>query len=138
MSKLDSLHTPQLPSERKFGWLFTGIFLFLAGWARFKNWPELAQNGFASLVVVFLALTLVKPCLLAPLNRAWFGLGLLMGKVVSPLVLGAMFFLLISPLAIVLRLLGRDELRLKKRAVKTYWVDRLIDQPPTESFKNQF
>jgi hypothetical protein len=138
VSKIDSLDAPQLPSERKFGFLFTVVFLFFAGWARFKGWSGLAQNGFLGLSVVFFALALMMPTLLAPLNRAWFALGLLMGKVVSPLVLGAMFFLLITPLAVVLRLFGRDELRLKKRQVQSYWVDRAVEQSPAESFKNQF
>lgn len=83
-------------------------------------------------------LTVIAPSRLSPLNRLWFRLGVLLGKVVSPLVLGVMFFLLITPAALVTRLLGRDALMLKKRSVSSYWVDRIPPGPPGDSFKNQF
>jgi hypothetical protein len=74
--------------------------------------------------------------LLAPLNRAWFGLSLFLGKVVSPIVLSIIFFVLIAPVALITRLFGRDALLLKKRQASTYWVDKESIEPG--SFKNQF
>ena len=83
-------------------------------------------------------LTLLAPQWLRPFNRAWFLLGELLGKIVSPIVLGVIFFLLITPVALVGRLLGRDELRLKRKPVNSYWVDRTPPGPEADSFKNQF
>ena len=61
-----------------------------------------------------------------------------MGKVVSPIVLGVLFFLVITPVALVMRLVGRDALKIRKQNVNTYWVDRLPPGPEPESFKEQF
>lgn len=127
----------RLPSERRFGWMFAAIFAFFAmyGWlTRQAVWPwalGLAALGFASLATW-------QPRCLAPLNRAWFRLGVLMGLVVSPLVLGAMFFLLITPVALMGRLLGRDELRLRRQNRSSHWVDREPVGPAPETYKNQF
>ena len=90
------------------------------------------------LSVVFATMTLVVPQLLNPLNRIWYGLGLLLGKIVSPIVLGLMFFVLITPISLFTRLFGRDELKMKKRSVESYWVDRLPPGPSSDSFKNQY
>jgi len=65
-------------------------------------------------------------------------LGFLMGKVINPLVLGFIFFLLITPVALICRLIGRDELRLKTIDADSFWIDRLPSGPDGESFKNQF
>lgn len=78
------------------------------------------------------------PRLLQPLNRAWQVIGWRMGQVVSPLVLGLIFFLLITPMAVVMRIMGRDVLRLKKRAQASYWLERTPAGPQPDSFKNQF
>lgn len=89
----------------------------------------------AGIICGLLAYT--SPRSLAPLNRAWFHLGELMGKIVSPVVLGIIFFGLLTPISLLTRLLGRDELRLKRRAVNSYWIDR-ASGPTGDSFKNQF
>jgi len=76
--------------------------------------------------------------LLTPLNKAWMKLGDLLGKVISPIVLGIIFFVLLAPVALVTRLLGRDELRLKMSNSSSYWIDRTPPGPAGDSFKNQF
>lgn len=129
---------PQLPSEKRFGLLFIAVFFVLAGLGYFKGWDKPWVNVYLGLALLVAAVTLVAPKLLAPFNRAWFALGQLMGRVVSPLVLGAIFFLILTPVALVTRLFGRDELRLKRKAVDSYWIDRHHDTIATESFKNQF
>ena len=86
--------------------------------------------------VIFALMTICIPTALAPLNRAWFALSLFLGKVVSPIVLSIIFFILIVPVAVTTRLFGRDTLLLKKRQVLSYWVDKESIEP--ESFKNQF
>jgi hypothetical protein len=78
------------------------------------------------------------PIVLRPFNKAWYKLGLLMGRVVSPIVLGILFFILISPIAIVMRLAGRDALKLRKQNVQSHWIDRAPPGPSSDSFKEQF
>lgn len=87
---------------------------------------------------MFLAATFWAPKLLIPLNKLWFELGILLGNVTSPLVLGVLFFGLITPIALIMRLLNRDELMLKKSFAKSYWVDRLPPGPAPDSFERQF
>ena len=65
-------------------------------------------------------------------------IGFAMGKIISPLVLGGIFFLLITPLALILKISGRDELKLQKMPVKSYWKDRGEKTLAPSSFKNQF
>lgn len=131
-------HSAALPSNRRFGALFSAIFAIAAGYLYFFKAAAMTALVLAALAVLFAAVTAAAPSLLAPLNRLWFQLGLLLGKIVSPLVLGAIFFLLITPVAMISRLLGRDELRMKKRAVASYWIDREPPGPAPESFRNQF
>lgn len=134
-----TLSSPQqLPSEKRFGLLFIVVFLVLAGLGYIKDWNKSWVSAYFGLAVLVVLVTLAAPKLLAPFNRAWFALGQLMGRVVSPLVLGAIFFLILTPVALVTRLFGRDELRLKRKAVDSYWIDRHHDTTTAESFKNQF
>jgi hypothetical protein len=129
---------PQLPTNRKFGWFFAAVFAVLGAYAHWRAWAEVATAGLAVLGVLFAAVTLVAPQLLSPLNRLWYGLGLLLGKIVSPIVLGIIFFVLITPISLITRLFGRDELKMKKRSVDSYWVDRSPPGPPSGSFTNQY
>lgn len=127
-----------IPSNRSFGLLFAGVFALLAAYAGYHGanvttvYGWLVAGATAGLVAV------VAPNLLTPFNKAWMKLGDLMGKVVSPLVLGVIFFVLITPVALVTRLFGRDELRLKKTNASSYWIDRVPPGPAGDSFKNQF
>jgi Saxitoxin biosynthesis operon protein SxtJ len=127
-----------LPSERKFGVLFTVVFAVLTVYVAWKAWSLLAIGACAVLAAGFGVATLVNPAVLAPLNRAWFALGVLLGRIISPIVLGAMFFLLITPIGVIARAFGRDELRLKPRDVNSYWRERSDPVAAAESFKNQF
>ncbi len=132
--------TQPLPSERSFGLLFGVVFALLAayGWF-FKGWSSVVVISFVAVAVAFVLLGFVAPKVLAPLNWLWFQLGQVLGKIVSPLVLGAIFFLMLTPVSLVTRLFGRDELRLKRKASQTsYWLDRAPPGPEPESFKNQF
>lgn len=137
-SHSDSLHGSTLPSERTFGFVFTGIFLIIAGYLWYHDGRPLAIQIFLVLAVAFSAFALFMPIVLRPLNKAWYKLGLLMGRVVSPIVLGILFFILISPIAIVMRLAGRDALKLRKQNVQSHWIDRAPPGPSSDSFKEQF
>jgi hypothetical protein len=88
---------------------------------------------------VFALLALVKPALLAGLNRLWMKLGVLLGKVVSPIALGILFYGVFTPLGAVIRITGKDPLRLKfDPDAKSYWIPREPPGPPPGSMTNQF
>ena len=133
------MHSPQnLPSNRNFGFLFAGVFALLSAYAGYHGASVTTVYGWLIAGVIIGLVAIITPGLLTPLNKAWMKLGDLMGKVVSPLVLGVIFFLLITPVALVTRLFGRDELRLKKTKASSYWIDRAPPGPAGDSFKNQF
>ena len=88
---------------------------------------------------IFLLLALAGPGLLAPLNRVWLRVGLLLHRVVSPIALGVMFFLVITPMGLLARALGKDFLKLRMDpAARSYWIERDPPGPAPESLKNQF
>lgn len=128
---------PQLPSNRKFGCFFGILSAAFAAYSFAKNW-----NGPASVAafaaIFFIASTLLTPKILTPLNWFWYQLGIFLGKIVNPIILGIIFFGLITPISLFTRLIGRDELRLKKRTVKTYWIDRSPPGPTSDSFNDQY
>ncbi len=132
-----NLNLAALPSDEKFGWFFCVVFIFIAGWFAWgSSFVWSAIFGGASAVCAFLALA--TPNTLRPLNRNWYSLGVLLGKIINPMVLGIIFFVLITPVSLVTRLFGRDELKIRKRSVESYWVHRAHPSPPPESFRNQF
>lgn len=124
-------------SNRSFGVVFAAFFaiiglLPLVSGGRVHLWA-LALGG------IFLFFGLVFPSALAPLNRLWAKFGLLLHKIVSPIMLGIIFYLVITPIGLLLRLFGKDPLRLKfDRAAKSYWIPRDPPGPAPESFKDQF
>jgi hypothetical protein len=126
-----------LPSNRKFGWFFAVIFGGLAAWA---GWRASTAGAvvFGALSAGFILAVLFAPRVLQPLNRLWYELGILMGRIGNPIILGFLFFFLLTPIAIVRRLLGSDELKLRRKPVETYWIDRSPPGPQPDSFRRQF
>ena len=126
----------ELPSNRKFGLFFTFVFAVAA--AYFYDSENLAWVYiFIAASIIFLIITLVRDEFLLPLNKLWMRFGVLLGMIVSPIVLGVIFFGLFMPLAIFMRLFGRDELRIKLSNKVSHWVSR--SEPITsDSFRNQF
>lgn len=124
-------------SDRTFGLFFAGFFLVLfaigAYKGHFRIWPAAA-----SAVLLFVAL--LRPGLLSLLNRAWTRLGLAMYFVVGPVVMLLIFSLTIVPFGLVMRLFGRDVLRLKRPRgdVQTYWRMREPSEAVADSMKHQF
>jgi hypothetical protein len=114
------------------------VFASLAAYAAYKDADVCWVYGLLFSCVGMCGLAFFAPQRLAHFSNAWMKMGDLMGKVVSPLVLGAIFFLLITPTALLGWLFGRDELRLKKTNISSYWVDRVPPGPDGESFKDQF
>ena len=92
----------------------------------------------SALFVATLLVTLAKPSLLLPFNKGWMWIGYLLGRVISPVVLGAIFFFLITPIALIFKISGRDELRLKLSKAQSHWKERSPIGPEAKSFKNQF
>lgn len=126
------------PSDRKFGFTFGGILFATCAYGIYKQWPLMIFALCALAGVCLSLLAWLAPKRLRLLNRAWFAFGELLGRVVSPIVLGIIFFVLITPISIIARLLGRDELRLKRRAVTSYWVPRQKTRLEPNSFRQQF
>jgi saxitoxin biosynthesis operon SxtJ-like protein len=124
-------------SDRSFGLVIATVFLLITFWPLIRGepvrWWALAVAG------VFLALAVTWTAALAPLNKCWTKLGLLLYRVVSPIVLGLLFYMTVAPIALVMRLLGKDPLRLRRDPdAASYWIDRTPPGPAPESMKNQF
>ena len=130
---------PVLPPDRQFGFLMAAIAAGIGAWLLWKGAASAPAWGCLLLAAALLGVALVRPSLLRPVNRAWMKLGELMGRLVNPLVLGAIFFLLLTPTAWVARLSGRDVLGLRsRRHLPSYWVVREPAGPAPDSFKYQF
>ncbi len=123
-------------SDRAFGAVLAAVFLLIALWPLLDGLgPRLWALALAAL---FLAAAAFAPGALALLNRIWFRFGMLLHRITSPLVMALLFFLTVTPIALVLRLTGKDPLRLKfDRAAKSYWIER-EPGPAPESMRHQF
>jgi len=153
---------PEGSSDRGFGLVFSGFFLILAILGYFGKLPPLLKFSipggecpylaahpvlashvlsllYAAASVVFLFFALALPKALAPLNWVWTRFGLLLHRIVSPVVLGILFFVVFTPLGIIIRLSGGDPLRLRfDPKAQTYWIGRTPPGPAPESLKDQF
>ena len=119
-----------MPSDRKFGWTFAVLFLLVGALYH----PVLIAVGAAMALV-----TMTRAHWLAPLKHAWMKFGELLHHVVSPVVMGVIFFAVFTPVAFVMRLAGRDALYRKfDAAAPTYWVHRDPPGPADDSFRNLF
>ena len=123
-------------SDRSFGFVFAVVFVLVGCWP-FLYWE--APRWWALAISAALAVVaLVWPGILHPLNRAWLALGRFLHRVVSPVIMGAVFFLCVTPTGWIMRLRGKDLLSLKRRSdLKSYWITRSTQTTP-ESMKNQF
>ncbi|MBT5715403.1 MAG: hypothetical protein HOI70_00660 [Opitutae bacterium] len=127
----------QLPSNRKFGLFFALIFLAIGGYA---IWTESETFGFlfVAIGIGFLLFAFLKPDALLPLNKLWMQFGLLLGLIIQPIVLGVIFFGLFTPVALLMKISGRDELRLRLMERASYWRVKEVDVADPPTFKNQF
>jgi O-antigen ligase len=134
--KLAPAATPE-SSDRSFGFVFAAVFAVLGGWPLVHyaqpRWWALA------IAMVFALVALLQPRWLHPLNRAWLLLGKLLHKVVSPLVMSAIFFLAVTPTAWIMRRRGADVMSLRRRPdLTSYWITRAPGAAETEAMKRQF
>lgn len=125
-----------LPSNKKFGLFFTCIFFIGAGYLYINNhvgWGYI----FVTIAVMFFCVSIFKPSALLPLNKLWMRFGFLLGMIVSPILLGIIFFGIFTPISFLMRRSGRDELLLKFKNASSYWILR-ESEIQTSSFKKQF
>ena len=139
MQLLESEHDEIVagPSDRNFGFTMAAVLALIGGFGLYKG----SSHAPVWLVVAagFAAVTLWRPQSLGPANRAWLKLGLLMYRVVNPVIMALLFFGAMLPIGLLMRLFGKDFLRLgHDRALLTYWLPRADPRPPSESMRQQF
>ena len=127
----------KVSSDQSFGIVFALVFLAVGIWVvsegQSKGWLFFVSAA------LFLVVAIVRPSILGPLNRAWAKFGLLLGRVINPVILGVVFFLVVTPMAVIRRLLGKDSLHLKSNTdLKSYWIDRSPAGPKFGSMTKQF
>lgn len=114
----------KISSNRSFGLVFFAVFLIIAFWSFRGDFHEIRTLPLY-LSLVFLVLGLINSKLLTPLNQLWSKFGLLLGNIIAPIVMGAVFFLVVTPTAFVIRIFGKDLLRKKyDNNSKSYWIKR--------------
>jgi len=133
----DAFFKVKLPSNKKFGYFFSIIFLLIAVYFYIKEINNLS-NIFSFLGIIFFLISLIKSEILLPLNKLWMNIGYLLGNFVNPIVLGVIFFLMFVPIAISMRIFRRDELSLKFKDKISYWKKRENSNFEIDSFKQQF
>ena len=123
----------KIGSNRSFGIVFFVVFLIIA------TYPLINGDGLRlwSLIIsiVFLFLGLLNSKILNPLNKLWFKFGIFLGKIISPLVMGIIFFLVVTPIGLLMRLLNKDLLNLRFNNNGSYWIEKT---EPKSKMKNQF
>ena len=123
----------KIGSNRSFGTVFFMVFLIIA------LWPLLNNNGIRiwafAIALLFLILGILNSKILSPLNKIWFKFGIFLGKFIAPIVMGIIFFLIVTPTGILVNLFKKDLLKLKKNNNKTYWIEK---NDKNNSMKNQF
>jgi hypothetical protein len=125
-------------SDRNFGLVFAIFFAIIGIYSWFGEAGEFLVWAII-LSAVFLIISIIKPGLLSPLNSIWTKFGLLLHKIVNPIILGIIFFLVVTPFGLVLRAIGKDLLSLKlDRKSKSYWIYRTPPGPSPDSMKNQY
>lgn len=134
---LERQHEVQGSSDRFFGLTFFVVFLVIALWPLF--WGKTVRMVPLGIAIAFLTVALVYPVLLAPLNRLWLKFGMLLHAITSPIILGIMFYLVITPIGLLMRLAGKDFLRLKfEPSSSSYWIRREPPGPEKNSLHRQF
>ena len=123
----------KISSNRSFGIVFFIVFLILALYPLTYNGETRVWSLIISLI--FLVLGLFNSKILTPLNKLWFKFGIFLGKIISPIIMGIIFFLVVTPIGILMRLLGKDLINLKYNNNKSYWIEK---KGPKSKMKNQF
>ena len=120
-------------SNRSFGIVFFIVFFLIATYPLLSEGDLRLWSLFIS--IIFLILGILNSKILSPLNKIWFKFGIFLGKIVSPLVMGLIFFVVVTPIGILMRFLNKDLLNLKFNKSSTYWIEK---NGPKSKMKNQF
>jgi len=123
----------KIGSNRSFGIVFFTVFLLISIYPIFKD--ENIRIWSLIISIIFLVLGFFNSKYLTPLNRVWFKFGLMLGKIISPIVMGFVFFTVVTPISFIMKILGKDLLNLKYNNNKTYWIEK---NDPKSKMKNQF
>ena len=123
----------KISSNRSFGIVFFIVFLLIALYP--LTYSEEIRVWSATISLIFLVLGLFNSKILTPLNKLWFKFGIFLGKIVSPIIMGIIFFLVVTPIGLLMRLLGKDLINLKYNNNKSYWIEK---KGPKSKMKNQF
>ena len=123
----------EISTNRNFGIVFFIVFLLIG------LWPLLSAEEIRlwSLIIstIFLVLGIFNLKILTPLNKIWFKFGILLGNIIAPIIMGTMFFFVVTPISIIMKLIGKDLINLKKNNEKTYWIEK---KDIKSSMRNQF
>ena len=120
-------------SNRNFGIVFFVVFLLISLYPLIND--ESLRLWSLAVSCIFLILGILNSNLLSPLIKIWFRFGILLGKIISPIVMGIIFFFVVTPIAFIMRLLGKDLLNLKYNDNQSYWIEK---SGPKSKMKNQF
>ena len=120
-------------SNKSFGIVFFFVFLLISFYPLLND--ESVRIWSLVISVIFLILGLLNSSLLLPLNKLWFKFGIFLGKTISPIIMGLIFFLVVTPIGLIMKLLGKDILNLKYNDYQSYWIEK---NGPKSKMKNQF
>ena len=123
----------KISSNRSFGIVFFVLFMLIALYPLIYSGEIRIWSAIISLIL--LVLGLINSKILAPLNKLWFKFGIFLGKIISPIIMGIIFFLVVTPIGLIMRLIGKDVLNLKYSDNKSYWIEKT---GPKSKMKNQF
>ena len=123
----------KLPTNRSFGIVFFIVFLIISLWPLFSANEVRIWSLIIS--IIFLILGLINSRILTPLNKLWFKFGIFLGNIISPIVMGIIYFGVVTPTGLMMKLFRKDILKLKKNNSETYWV---IKDNSNNNMKNQF
>ena len=123
----------KIGSNRSFGIVFFIVFLLISLYPLINSQDIRLWSLLISLVFLFLGL--INSKILNPLNKLWFKLGMFLGKIISPIIIGIIFFLVVTPTGLIMRILGKDLLNLKYNKKQSYWIEK---NGPKSKMKNQF
>lgn len=127
----------ELPENRSFGLFFTFVFSLIGIYLYIEQHLYLSYVAFL-VAILLLATVIINAELLTPANKLWMRLGFCIGFVVSPIILGVIFFGLVTPMSLLMKLFRRDALRIKIYTRQSYWKDYVTNSSEPSSMKNQF
>ena len=123
----------KISSNKSFGIVFFVVFLLIAIYPLINGGDIRIWS--ATISFVFLVLGLLNSSILTPLNKIWFKFGIILGKIISPVIMAIIFFLVVTPTGLIMRILRKDVLNLKYNQNKSYWIEK---EGPKSKMKNQF